>query len=156
MAGRERSAVACVLLSPWPLEQVRRHHAGVPVAILNEARRVTQVCPLARAAGVQVGLRETAALGRCPELQVEVVPAPQAQAGWAALLEQLYARATATAWMGRRPASLLWEAHRALLCDAQALIVQGQVTRQGRAVTLRVDRLADLRLPRGGEAQAAD
>ncbi|WP_221091171.1 DNA polymerase III subunit alpha [Deinococcus aquaedulcis] len=46
----------------------------------------------------------------------------------------------------------LWEAHRALLRDARALIVQGQVTRLGRAVTLRVDRLAELPLRLGGEA----
>ena len=40
----------------------------------------------------------------------------------------------------------LWEAHRALLRDARALIVRGQVTRQGRAVTVRVEALAELPL----------
>ncbi|MFC6663013.1 OB-fold nucleic acid binding domain-containing protein [Deinococcus multiflagellatus] len=43
----------------------------------------------------------------------------------------------------------LWEAHRVLLRDARALIVQGQVTRLSRAVTLRVDRLAELPLRQG-------
>jgi error-prone DNA polymerase len=38
----------------------------------------------------------------------------------------------------------LWEAHRVLLRDAGALIVYGNVTVQGRAVTLKVERLADL------------
>ncbi|WP_350245454.1 DNA polymerase III subunit alpha [Deinococcus sonorensis] len=44
----------------------------------------------------------------------------------------------------------LWEAHRQLLRDASMLLVYGQVTRQGRAVTLRADQLADIRvaLPR--------
>ncbi|WP_255639932.1 Y-family DNA polymerase [Deinococcus taeanensis] len=64
----------------------------MPVAVLNEARRVLQACPLAQAAGVQTGMRETAALSRCPDLHAEVVPAPEAQAIWAELLEQLYAR----------------------------------------------------------------
>ncbi|WP_189070212.1 Y-family DNA polymerase [Deinococcus radiotolerans] len=64
----------------------------MPLAVLTEARRVLQVCPLAAQAGVTVGLRETAALSRCPDLHVEVVPAPEAQAIWAELLEQLYAR----------------------------------------------------------------
>jgi len=41
----------------------------------------------------------------------------------------------------------LWEAHRQLLRDARALLVHGTVTRQGRAVTLRAERLADLPLP---------
>ncbi|UBV45193.1 DNA polymerase III subunit alpha (plasmid) [Deinococcus taeanensis] len=50
----------------------------------------------------------------------------------------------------------LWEAHRALLRDARALIVRGQVTRQGRAVTVRVEGLAELPLRPGGPAQAAD
>lgn len=92
MGGRTPSLTACVLLSPWPLEHVRRQHPGVPVVVLNEAKRVLQVCPLAQAAGVQPGLRETAALSRCPDLHAEVVPAPEAQAIWAELLEQLYAR----------------------------------------------------------------
>ncbi|GGN46677.1 DNA polymerase III subunit alpha [Deinococcus daejeonensis] len=50
----------------------------------------------------------------------------------------------------------LWEAHRALLRDARALIVRGQVTRQGRAVTVRVEGLAELPIRPGGAAQAAD
>lgn len=49
----------------------------------------------------------------------------------------------------------LWEAHRAVLRDARALIVQGTVTRTGRAVTLRVGRLAELPIT-GAVAQAAD
>ncbi|MXV18665.1 DNA polymerase III subunit alpha [Deinococcus xianganensis] len=40
----------------------------------------------------------------------------------------------------------LWEVHRVLLRDARALVVRGQVTRQGRAVTVRAGALADLRL----------
>lgn len=50
----------------------------------------------------------------------------------------------------------LWEANRVLLRDARGLIVQGQVTRQQRAVTVRVERLAELQLHRGLEGQAAD
>ena len=42
----------------------------------------------------------------------------------------------------------LWEAHRQLLRDAGALIVFGPVTRQGLAVTLKVERLVDLPLIR--------
>ena len=37
----------------------------------------------------------------------------------------------------------LWEAHRQLLRDASVLMVYGQVTRQGRAVTVRAQRLAE-------------
>ncbi|WP_420594328.1 hypothetical protein [Deinococcus sp.] len=48
----------------------------------------------------------------------------------------------------------LWEAHRALLHDARALIVQGEASVQGRAVTLKVRRLSDL--PLGTWASAAD
>jgi len=40
----------------------------------------------------------------------------------------------------------LWEAHRVLLQDAGALIVYGTVTVQGRAITLKVERLLDLPL----------
>ncbi|MFD1733882.1 OB-fold nucleic acid binding domain-containing protein [Deinococcus malanensis] len=40
----------------------------------------------------------------------------------------------------------LWEAHRVLLRDARALIVQGQVTRLERAVTIKVQRLSELPL----------
>lgn len=42
----------------------------------------------------------------------------------------------------------LWEAHRVLLRDAGALVVYGPVTVQGRAVTLKVERLLDLPLVR--------
>jgi len=42
----------------------------------------------------------------------------------------------------------LWEAHRVLLRDAGALVVYGTVTVQGRAVTLKVERLLDLPLIR--------
>lgn len=48
----------------------------------------------------------------------------------------------------------LWEAHRVLLRDAWALIVQGEATVQGRAVTVRVQRLSELSL--GSWASAAD
>ena len=92
MGGRTPSLTACVLLTPWPLEHVRRQHPGVPVVVLSEARRVLQACPLAQGAGVQSGMREVTALSRCPDLHAEVVPAPEAQAIWAELLEQLYAR----------------------------------------------------------------
>lgn len=50
----------------------------------------------------------------------------------------------------------VWEANRALLRDTRALIVRGQVTRQWRAVTVRVEDLAELRLRPGGTPQAAD
>ncbi|MDP9765420.1 DNA polymerase III subunit alpha [Deinococcus enclensis] len=49
----------------------------------------------------------------------------------------------------------LWEANRVLLRDARALIVQGQVTRTGRAVTVKVVRLSELPL-RPVLPQAAD
>jgi error-prone DNA polymerase len=48
----------------------------------------------------------------------------------------------------------LWEAHRVLLRDARALIVQGEVTARGRAVTMRVERLSEL--PVRTWASAAD
>ncbi|MBB6018569.1 DNA polymerase III subunit alpha [Deinococcus radiopugnans] len=48
----------------------------------------------------------------------------------------------------------LWEAHRALLRDARALIVQGEAAVHGRAVTLKVQRLSEL--PLGSWASAAD
>ncbi|GGL93644.1 error-prone DNA polymerase [Deinococcus aerolatus] len=48
----------------------------------------------------------------------------------------------------------LWEAHRVVLRDARALIVQGEATVQGRAVTLKVQRLNEL--PLGSWASAAD
>lgn len=51
----------------------------------------------------------------------------------------------------------LWEANRVLLRDARALIVQGVVSRNGRAVTVKVLRLAELPLGKVGPvAQAAD
>ncbi|UQN08728.1 DNA polymerase III subunit alpha [Deinococcus sp. QL22] len=48
----------------------------------------------------------------------------------------------------------LWEAHRVLLRDARALIVQGQATVTGQAVTVKVARLSEL--PLGSWATAAD
>ena len=48
----------------------------------------------------------------------------------------------------------LWAAHRILLRDARALIVQGEVTVQGQAVTIKVRRLSEL--PLGSWASAAD
>ena len=84
--------LACVTLSPWPLVLLRRQHPGVPVAVLNESKRVLYACPLAREAGVQTGMRDIAALNRCPELHAEVITAPAALAAWAELLETLYAR----------------------------------------------------------------
>lgn len=87
------ASVACVLLAPWPLTLLARQHPGVPVAVLSEtARKVVFASPEAREAGVQVGMRETAALSRCPDLHAEVVTAPTATAAWAELLEVLYAR----------------------------------------------------------------
>ncbi|MFC4427256.1 DNA polymerase III subunit alpha [Deinococcus navajonensis] len=50
----------------------------------------------------------------------------------------------------------LWEAHRVLLRDARALIVQGEVTRTGQAVTVRVQRLSELPLQRLQSPEAAD
>lgn len=44
----------------------------------------------------------------------------------------------------------LWEAHRALLRDAGALIVQGEASVRGQTVTVRVDRLCELPLGRQG------
>ncbi|GHG39711.1 error-prone DNA polymerase [Deinococcus indicus] len=46
----------------------------------------------------------------------------------------------------------LWEAHRALLRDARALIVHGIVTRQGRAVTIRVEGMSELPIGSSGRA----
>ena len=84
--------LACVTLSPWPLTLLGRSHPGVPVAVLNESRRVLYASPEAREAGVQAGMRDLAALSRCPELHAEVLSAPSALAAWAELLETLYAR----------------------------------------------------------------
>lgn len=85
--------VACVHLAPWPLTLLARSHPGIPVAVLSEgSRRVLHASPRALALGVQPGMRDTAALGRCPELHAEVLAAPSATAAWAQLLETLYAR----------------------------------------------------------------
>jgi nucleotidyltransferase/DNA polymerase involved in DNA repair len=87
------AAVACVLLAPWPLTLLARQHPGVPVAVLGETtRKVVFASPEALEAGVQPGMREVAALSRCPDLHAEVVSAPTATAAWAELLETLYAR----------------------------------------------------------------
>ncbi|MBZ9752168.1 Y-family DNA polymerase [Deinococcus sp. HMF7620] len=90
--GRAPSLIACVLLSPWPLVQVQRQHPGVPVALLGDTRRVIQACPLAQGAGIHLGMREGAALSRCPDLHTTLVPAAEARAAWAEVLDQLYAR----------------------------------------------------------------
>ncbi|QLG12848.1 Y-family DNA polymerase (plasmid) [Deinococcus sp. D7000] len=84
--------LACVTLSPWPLMLLSRAHPGVPVAVLSESRRVLYASPEAREAGVQPGMRDMAALSRCPDLHAEVITAPSAVAAWAELLETLYAR----------------------------------------------------------------
>ncbi|WP_415787922.1 Y-family DNA polymerase [Deinococcus saxicola] len=79
-------------LSPWPLILLARQHPGVLVAALGESRKVLYASPEAMAAGVQPGMRDTAALSRCPELHAEVISAPSALAAWAELLETLYAQ----------------------------------------------------------------
>ncbi len=84
--------LACVNLSPWPLTLLARQHPGVPVAALSESRRVLYASSDATIAGVQPGMRDIAALSRCPELHAEVISAPTAIAAWAELLETLYAR----------------------------------------------------------------
>ncbi|WP_412030402.1 Y-family DNA polymerase [Deinococcus yunweiensis] len=85
--------VACVLLAPWGLTLLQRAHPGVPVTTLSEGtRRVVYVSPEAAESGVQPGMRDTAALSRCPELHAEVVTAPEASAAWNEVLEALYAR----------------------------------------------------------------
>ncbi|CAM3197484.1 Protein ImuB [Deinococcus saxicola] len=84
--------LACVLLAPWPLTLLSRQHPGIPVAALSESRKVLYASPEAREAGVQPGMRDIAALSRCPELHAEVISAPSAVAAWAELLETLYAR----------------------------------------------------------------
>lgn len=84
--------VACLNLAPWPLTLLQKQHPGVPVAVLSEGRRVMYANVEAQTAGVQNGMRETAALSRCPDLHAEVVSGPTAQAAWAELLELLYAR----------------------------------------------------------------
>ncbi len=87
------TAVACLLLAPWPLTLLARQHPGVPVAALSEgSRRVLHANSQALALGVRPGMHETAALSRCPELHAEVVSAPTANAAWISLTETLYAR----------------------------------------------------------------
>lgn len=91
-------AIACLHLAPWPLTLLERQHPGVPVAVLSEGRhgeggrKVVHANGMAIAAGVQVGMRESAALSRCPDLHAEVISGPTANAAWNELLELLYAR----------------------------------------------------------------
>ena len=88
-----RGKIVCALLSPWPLHLLARRHPGLPLAVLEEGtRRVVYVSELARAAGVTAGLRESAALSRCPELHAEVVSGPTATQAWGEVLETVYAR----------------------------------------------------------------
>lgn len=84
--------IACVHLAPWSLTLLTRAHPGVPVATLSESRRVLHANTEALLAGVTPGMREGAALSRCPELHAEIVTPPTAQSAWAELLEVLYAR----------------------------------------------------------------
>lgn len=85
--------IACLNLTPWPLQWLARQHPGVPVAVLGEGnRKVVYVNREALEAGVQAGMREAAALSRCPDLHAEVVSGPTASAAWNELLELLYAR----------------------------------------------------------------
>ena len=85
--------IACLNLSPWPLVMLEKQHPGVPVAALGEGqRKVVYANRPALDAGVSVGMRETAALSRCPDLHAEVVSGPTASAAWNELLELLYAR----------------------------------------------------------------
>jgi hypothetical protein len=88
-----RSAVICVLLTPWPLHLLEQRHPGLPLAVLSEqGRRVIHVNDAAVQEGVSPGMRESAALSRCPDLHAEVVSGPSAMAAWNELLETLYAR----------------------------------------------------------------
>lgn len=88
-----RVHVACVNLAPWPLTMLEKQHPGMPLAVLGEGnRKVVYANGLALEAGVQVGMRETAAFSRCPELHAEVISGPTASAAWNELLELLYAR----------------------------------------------------------------
>ncbi|MFD1733885.1 hypothetical protein ACFSC4_25945 [Deinococcus malanensis] len=65
----------------------------MPVAVLSEgARRVLFASASAQEAGVKTGMRETAALSRCPELHAEILGTPLTTAAWNELVEQLYAR----------------------------------------------------------------
>lgn len=87
---RPRMHVACLNLAPWSLTLLEKGRPGLPVAVLSEGgRKVVYANNLALDAGVRPGMRETAALSRCPELHAEVVYAPTAQAAWNELLELL-------------------------------------------------------------------
>ncbi|WP_444542438.1 Y-family DNA polymerase, partial [Deinococcus ruber] len=87
------SLIACVSLTPWAREVVARRHPGLPVAVLGEgSRRIEHVNALAADAGVAVGMRESAALSRCPELHVEVLSGPVLVTAWREFLELLYSR----------------------------------------------------------------
>ncbi|MGY2895090.1 Y-family DNA polymerase [Deinococcus sp. UYEF24] len=88
-----RSSVLCALLTPWPLHLLEQRHPGLPLAVLSEHdRKVLHVNDAAKAAGVTPGLRESAALSRCPDLHAEVVSGSSARTAWDELLETLYAR----------------------------------------------------------------
>lgn len=88
-----RRPVVCALLSPWPLHLLAQQHPGLPLAVLGEHdRKVLFVNAAAQRAGVRAGLRESAALSRCPELHAEVVSGPAATQAWTELVETLYAR----------------------------------------------------------------
>ncbi|ULH18045.1 Y-family DNA polymerase (plasmid) [Deinococcus sp. KNUC1210] len=85
--------IACVSLTPWAREVVARRHPGRPVAVLGEgSRRIEHVNDLAAKAGVAVGMRESAALSRCPDLHVEVLSGPVLATAWREFLELLYSR----------------------------------------------------------------
>ena len=85
--------IACVSLRPWALEVVSRQHPGLPVAVFSEGtRRVQHANSLALEAGVAPGMRESAALSRCPELHAEVISGPALATSWRELLELLYSR----------------------------------------------------------------
>ncbi len=85
--------VACVSLRPWALEVVSRQHPGLPVVVLSEGtRRVQHANGEALEAGVVPGMRESAALSRCPELHAEVVAGPILATSWRELLDLLYSR----------------------------------------------------------------
>ena len=88
-----RSSVLCVLLTPWPLHLLEQAHPGLPLAVLSEHdRRVIYANEAASEAGLLLGLRESAALSRCPEVHAEVISGPTASTAWNELLETLYAR----------------------------------------------------------------
>ncbi len=85
-------SVVCALLNPWPLRLLEQRHPQVPAAVLSDDRRVMYLNDAASNAGVTPGLRESAALSRCPELHTEVIGEPAASTAWKDLLETLYAR----------------------------------------------------------------